>query len=42
MFFTATKTMPSTSKVRTKAELKYFEDDTIDVLPNHSDQQTQE
>ena len=31
--------MPSTSKVRTKAELKYFKDDAIDVLPNQSVQQ---
>ena len=30
--------MPSTSKVRTKAELKYFEDDANEDLPNHGEQ----
>ena len=30
--------MPSTSKVRTKAELKYFKDDANEDLPNHGDQ----
>ena len=30
--------MPSTSKVRTKAELKYFKDEANEDLPNHGDQ----